>query len=116
MQNNKNILNMSKLLARTILEVWNKAKTIEGCNPDIWRQDFAGAWIRRDAYGSHSLYGWEVDHLRPISKGGTNELENLEVLHWRNNLTKNADYPKFRTIMTSDGDKNIIMEKQWEVR
>lgn len=54
----------------------------------MWRQDFAGAWIRRDAYGTHTQYGWEIDHLRPISKGGTNEIENLTVLHWRNNLRK----------------------------
>ncbi len=107
---------MSIELARTILEVWNKAKIIEGSNPDIWRQDFAGAWIRKDAYGSHSQYGWEIDHLRPISKGGTNDLENLAVLHWKNNQIKNADYPEFRTIMTSDGNKNIIKERKWRLQ
>lgn len=106
---------MSFKLTRTILEVWDKAQTIEGCNPDIWRQDFAGAWIRRDAYGSHSQYGWEVDHLRPVSKGGTNNLENLTVLHWKNNQTKDADYPEFRTIMSSDGNKNIIKERKWRL-
>ncbi len=36
---------------RTIIKVWDKAKKISGYDPDMWRQDFAGAWIRRDAYG-----------------------------------------------------------------
>lgn len=101
---------------RTIIKVWNKAKKINGYDPDMWRQDFAGAWIRKDAYGTHSQYGWEIDHLRPISKGGTNEIENLTVLHWRNNLKKNTDYPVFYTTITSEGDKNIIKEKKWQIQ
>lgn len=45
---------------RTIIKVWDKAKKISGYDPDMWRQDFAGAWIRRDAYGTHTQYGWEI--------------------------------------------------------
>ena len=42
---------------KTILQVWEKAKTVEGRNPDIWRQDFAGAWIRKDSYGQRYFSG-----------------------------------------------------------
>lgn len=54
--------------------VWQKAKTVEGYDPNIWRKDFANAWIRRDHYGVDSKYGWEIDHLCPSSNGGSDEL------------------------------------------
>lgn len=55
-----------------IESAWEKASTITGCNPDLFRQDYAGAWICKSDYGMRdSEYGWEVDHVRPLSKGGT---------------------------------------------
>ena len=33
---------------KTIEAIWQSAKPVEGYNPNIWRKDFAGAWIRRD--------------------------------------------------------------------
>lgn len=100
----------------TILRVWDKAQTIEGYNPEVWRQDFAGAWIRKDAYGQHTKYGWVIDHLTPTSKGGTNEYDNLVALHWQNNRTKAADYPIFKTILSADGNRNIKKEKRWQLQ
>ena len=37
-----------------IEEVWQKANIIPNNNPNIYRQDYAGAWIRRDQYGIQS--------------------------------------------------------------
>ncbi|MCF8239512.1 MAG: HNH endonuclease [Saprospiraceae bacterium] len=35
-----------------------------------------------------SDYGWEIDHIRAVSNGGNDDLENLQPLHWRNNAAK----------------------------
>lgn len=54
-----------------IAAVWNKARPVEGYNPDSYRKDVCGAWIMREAYGNRdSNYGWEIDHVYPVSKGG----------------------------------------------
>ena len=96
--------------------VWRKAKEVENYNPDIWRQDFAGAWIRRDQYGVKSNYGWEIDHLKPLSKGGTDEMDNLCPMHWKNNRTKSDDYPDFMSSITSKENANIEEMQSWTIR
>lgn len=100
---------------RTILQVWEKAKAVDGRNPDIWRQDFAGAWIRKDSYGQRDKYGWVIDRLKPLCLGGTNDLDNLLVLHWKNNLSKGQNYPEFETMVCSEGNANINKVKKWKV-
>ena len=82
---------MANVSTYMVLHVWEKASSVAGYDPDIWRKDFAGAWIRKDSYGLHTKYGWEVDHLQPLSKGGTNDLGNLAPLHWQNNQTKGTE-------------------------
>ena len=42
------------LTDKEIEEVWQKANIIPNNNPNIYRQDYAGAWIRRDQYGIQS--------------------------------------------------------------
>lgn len=96
--------------------VWQKATMVAGYDPQIWRKDFANAWIRRDHYGVESKYGWEVDHLRPSSHGGSDELSNLAALHWKNNRKKSDDYPAFQTIVTSEGNTNIEKLQSWRVK
>lgn len=99
-----------------IEKVWQKAKIIANNNPDVFRQDYAGAWIRRNQYGIRdSKYGWEVDHCKPTSKGGTDELSNLYPLHWRNNEKKGDDFPTWNTILTSDGVQNVEKETGWHI-
>ncbi len=107
---------MSNVSTHTILNIWEKAISVPGYDPDIWRKDFAGAWIRKDSYGMKTKYGWEVDHLRPLSKGGDNNEDNLIALHWQNNRTKGADYPNFNTSLTSDGNRNIEKIKKWQIQ
>ena len=95
--------------------VWQKAKTVEGYDPNIWRKDFANAWIRRDHYGVDSK-GWEIDHLCPSSNGGSDELSNLNALHWKNNNKKSDNYPLFQTIVSSQDNTNIEKLQTWEVK
>lgn len=101
---------------QTILEVWEKATVVDGYNPNLWRQDFAGAWIRRDAYGTTMNFGWEIDHLLPVSKGGSDSLGNLNALHWKNNKRKGNDYPEFYTSVSSVENRNIDKFQSWIVK
>lgn len=73
----------------TVQKVWEKGHLVRSNDPDVWRQDDCGAWIRRDKYGSRdSQYGWEIDHIKPVSSGGTDSLSNLRPLQWQNNASK----------------------------
>jgi 5-methylcytosine-specific restriction endonuclease McrA len=70
-------------------KVWEKATIIPGVNPKVKRKDKCGATIAKSAYGDHnSNFGWDVDHIKPVSKGGTDALSNLQPLHWKNNARK----------------------------
>ncbi|MGC2423182.1 MAG: HNH endonuclease signature motif containing protein [Nitrospirota bacterium] len=72
--------------------VWTKAKPIRGQNPDTWRKDAEGNKIRKASYGTLGQYGWEVDHIKPIAKGGTDDPRNLQALHWEENRAKSDEY------------------------
>ncbi len=67
---------------------WEKAKTIRGKNADTWRRDSEGRKIRQGSYGTNGKYGWEVDHIKPKSKGGSDKPRNIQALHWKENLKK----------------------------
>lgn len=71
-----------------ISQVWNKAPQAEGFNPEEKRVDKCGALIARSSYGMKTRFGWEIDHIIPISKGGSNKVTNLQPLHWENNRSK----------------------------
>lgn len=108
---------MADFSEEIIEQVWQKAKIISNNNPDLFRQDYAGAWIKRDQYGKRETkYGWEIDHCQPVSKGGTDLIDNLYPLHWQNNQKKANDYPQWKTILTSDGVQNIEQEKNWYIQ
>lgn len=100
-----------------IEQVWQRAKIVANNNPDVFRQDYAGAWIRRDQYGQRNTkYGWEIDHCKPITKGGDDTMGNLYPLHWRNNQKKGDDFPNWKTIITSEGVQNVEKEMNWYIQ
>lgn len=83
---NKEILSMS-FSESIIQQVWEKATIVHAYDSRVWRKDRCGAWIGRSYYGDrNSQYGWEVDHIVPVSREGSDELSNLRPLHWENNV------------------------------
>jgi hypothetical protein len=106
---------MANFTEEIINYVWEKAEKVANNDPNIWRKDFAGAWIRRDQYGKTSNYGWEIDHLRPVSQGGTDAIGNLLPMHWENNRRKADNYPSFFSEVTALGVNNVKISKSWKV-
>lgn len=79
----------------TINAVWAKATIVPGNDAAVIRKDSCGAWIKRVDYGKTTEYGWEIDHIQPVAKNGTDELYNLQPLHWQNNRHKSDNWPSW---------------------
>ena len=73
--------------------MWLRAATIDGEDPDVARTDVCGVRIHRDEYGQETTHGWEIDHIVPVAKGGTDSLNNLQALHWSENRKKGDTSP-----------------------
>ena len=78
---------------KEIEQVWDKAKGIRGKNPETWRRDSEGNKIRHGSYGTLGEFGWAIDHINPVSKGGSDALKNKQPLHWEANLEKSDKKP-----------------------
>lgn len=77
---------------KRIDEVWDKGKEIRGRNPETWRRDAESNKIRKGSYGTQGDFGWEIDHKKPVEKGGSDDLRNLRPLHWEENRKKSDKY------------------------
>jgi 5-methylcytosine-specific restriction endonuclease McrA len=69
-------------------KVWSKAKPIRGEDPAKYRQDPYGNKIRKDSYGKNTSQGWEVDHIKPSARGGSDSTQNLQALQTKVNREK----------------------------
>jgi hypothetical protein len=78
---------------KIISDVWNKAQTIKGKNPAEFRCDILGNMIYFGSYGKKNILGWEIDHVKPVSKGGTDQLDNLQPLNTAANIHKGDTHP-----------------------
>ena len=74
--------------------VWNKAKKIRGKDPAKHRRDPYGNEMYYGSYGKTSPKGWEIDHIKPKARGGSDALRNLQALNTRVNREKGDSLKK----------------------
>ena len=74
--------------------VWKKAKPIRGKDPAKYRQDPYGNEMYYDSYGKDSEMGWEIDHIKPKSRGGSDATVNLQALNTQLNREKGDSLKK----------------------
>jgi hypothetical protein len=77
----------------TIEAVWQKGAP-EPQYPSF-RKDACGASMQCNKYGKTEQWGWEIDHIKPVAHGGTDDLSNLQPLQWENNRHKSDAWPKW---------------------
>jgi hypothetical protein len=78
---------------QTKLRVWAKGRPIEGYDQNQWRRDMCGHAMNYAQHGEEGDYGWEIDHIRPVTAGGKDTIDNLQPLWWKHNRMKGDTYP-----------------------
>jgi hypothetical protein len=77
----------------TIDAVWQKGRP-EGHYAGF-RKDVCNASMHISKYGLKDEWGWEIDHVKPVAMGGTDDLENLQPMQWENNRVKGDNWPNW---------------------
>ena len=79
-----------KWLPPAIQKVWQKATYVSAENDtNGFRKDACGMWMQFDQHGDRDAkYGWEIDHIKPSALGVSDNMDNLQPLHWENNVGK----------------------------
>ena len=110
---------MAKFNKRQKNHCWEKAPKRINLNEDEFRFGAAGALIHYDDYGDEdSKFGWNIDHRKPTSEGGTDENSNIRAMHRENNLAKGDDYKNknkinyYRALVYSEQKKINVKNKK----
>lgn len=77
----------------TTLEIWNK---VYGNKETV--TDYAGRVMKKSACGNpNSMYHPTLDHIRPLSKGGSDVLDNIVICHRDTNEEKANNFPHWKS-------------------
>ena len=79
--------------------VWEKGKDVPGRDRSVWRFDICGALIRKFDYGKTIEFGWEIDHIKPVSKGGSSEIGGYEIPKVRHENGHNRVVPFYGILL-----------------
>lgn len=97
-------------------ELWKKASRIEGLDPDAFRKDACGAAMMRDKFGDRSSsFGWTVDFIFPIERGGDDNINNLRAMKWENARSKGSDFPLYMSAKKFEGFQNVNVRRELHV-
>uniref|UniRef100_UPI0040276CEC hypothetical protein n=1 Tax=Candidatus Cryptobacteroides bacterium TaxID=3085639 RepID=UPI0040276CEC len=115
---------MSRYTPEIIEKIWQKATIVNGYDPEKYRKDNCDAWICRDDYNNHnSDFGWEIDHIYPqslleranVPQELIDSTDNLRAMNWRNNESKADDYPVYHACVSSEDNKNMIIDADYRI-
>ena len=76
-----------------IIDLWNERY---GNAQEVY--DYAGRLMKKSACGDpYSRYHPTIDHIRPLSKGGSDVCGNIEICHSNTNEEKGDSFPHWKT-------------------
>ena len=66
----------------TVNAVWEKGQKVYGFY--FFKRDSFGEVIAKHDFDKKTQYGWKIVRIVPSTQGGTDEIDNLEPMHWKN--------------------------------
>ena len=104
-------------------QIWEKGVVDDKYPSELVRKDACGAFMLYEDFDDrNSVFGWEIDHIYPVSKLKMrndipaeliDDIRNLRPLNWRNNASKGADYPFYTASWVADDENatNVAEDK-----
>ena len=83
--------NLMRVRINQYLKKGNKTKYIDalGCSIKEWMVFLEKQFDDKMSWDNHGTY-WEIDHIKPLSKGGSFHYTNTQPLIWEDNRSKSA--------------------------